>query len=103
MKQTRKGRNWHFGMKLHIGTDQRGIVHTVKATAASVADITQLPDLLHGHRSADNCSRQGPGVRCEALWRSSPDQLSLDLRALNPLVITTSANRSVTPTCADLP
>ena len=48
MKQTRKGRNWHFGMKLHIGTDQRGIVHTVKATAASVADITQLPDLLHG-------------------------------------------------------
>ena len=48
MKQTRKGRNWHFGMKLHIGTDKRGIVHTVKATAASVADITQLPDLLHG-------------------------------------------------------
>ena len=28
MKQTRKGRNWHFGMKLHIGADQRGIVHT---------------------------------------------------------------------------
>ena len=48
MKQTRKGRNWHFGMKLHVGTDRRGIVHTVKATAASVADITQLPDLLHG-------------------------------------------------------
>src|SRR5580698_4960287 len=48
MKQTRKGRNWFFGMKLHVGTDQRGIVHTVRATAASVADITQLPDLLHG-------------------------------------------------------
>ena len=48
MKQTRKGRNWHFGMKLHIGADKRGIVHTVRATAASVADITQLPDLLHG-------------------------------------------------------
>ena len=48
MKQTRKGRNWHFGMKLHIGADQRGIVHTVRATAASVADVTQLPDLLHG-------------------------------------------------------
>src|SRR5260221_2158282 len=48
MKQTRKGRNWYFGMKLHVGTDQRGIVHTVRATAASVADITQLPDLLHG-------------------------------------------------------
>jgi IS5 family transposase len=48
MKQTRKGKNWHFGMKLHIGTDQRGIVHTVRATDAAVADITQLPELLHG-------------------------------------------------------
>jgi IS5 family transposase len=48
MKQPRKGGNWHFGMKLHIGADQRGIVHTVRATAASVTDITQLPDLLHG-------------------------------------------------------
>jgi transposase, IS5 family len=48
MKQTRKGRNWHFGMKLHIGTDRRGIVHTVRATDAGVSDITQLPDLLHG-------------------------------------------------------
>jgi len=48
MKQTHKGKNWHFGMKLHIGADKRGIVHTVRATAANVADITQLPDLLHG-------------------------------------------------------
>jgi IS5 family transposase len=48
MKQTRKGKNWHFGMKLHIGADKRGIVHTVRATAANVADITQLPELLHG-------------------------------------------------------
>ena len=35
-------------MKLHIGADWRGIVHTVRATDAGVADITQLPDLLHG-------------------------------------------------------
>jgi len=48
MKQTRKGRNWHFGMKLHIGTDKQGIVHTVRATDAAVADVTQLPELLHG-------------------------------------------------------
>jgi len=48
MKQTRKGRNWYFGMKLHVGTDPRGIVHTVKATDAAVADITQLPNLVHG-------------------------------------------------------
>ncbi|MGB8364356.1 MAG: IS5 family transposase [Rhizomicrobium sp.] len=48
MKQTRKGRNWHFGMKLHIGADPRGIVHTVTATNAAAADISQLPELLHG-------------------------------------------------------
>ncbi len=48
MKQTRKGKNWYFGMKLHVGTDPRGIVHTVRATHAGVADITQLPELLHG-------------------------------------------------------
>jgi len=35
-------------MKLHIGADTRGLVHTVRATDAAVADITQLPELLHG-------------------------------------------------------
>jgi IS5 family transposase len=48
MKQTRKGNQWYFGMKFHIGTDRRGIVHTVRATNAAAADITQLPDLLRG-------------------------------------------------------
>lgn len=52
MKQTRKGKNWHFGMKLHIGTDRRGIVHSVKATHAAASDIGQLGDLLHGEESA---------------------------------------------------
>jgi IS5 family transposase len=48
MKQTRKGKNWHFGMKLHIGTDRRGTVHSVKATHAAESDIKQMPNLLHG-------------------------------------------------------
>ncbi len=48
MTQTRKGNQWYFGMKVHIGTDRRGIVHTVTTTTAKEADITQLPDLLHG-------------------------------------------------------
>lgn len=48
MKQTRKGKNWHFGMKLHIGTDRRGIFHSLKATHAAESDIKQLPHLLHG-------------------------------------------------------
>jgi IS5 family transposase len=48
MHQARKGREWHFGMKAHIGTDRRGIVHSLTTTAANVGDITQLPQLLHG-------------------------------------------------------
>lgn len=48
MRHTRKGNNWHFGMKLHVGTDRRGIVHSVSATHAATADITQMNELLHG-------------------------------------------------------
>jgi IS5 family transposase len=48
MHQTQKGKDWHFGMKAHIGTDRHGIVHSLTTTAANVADITMLPELLHG-------------------------------------------------------
>ena len=37
MHRTRKGNRWHFGMKLHVGTDPRGLVHHLEGTAASVA------------------------------------------------------------------
>ena len=52
MKQTRKGNQWYFGMKLHIGTDPKGRVHRVVATHAATADITQLDELLHGEERA---------------------------------------------------
>lgn len=48
MRSTRKGRSWHFGMKLHVGTDTNGLVHTVVGTDAARADIKELPNLLHG-------------------------------------------------------
>lgn len=49
MHQTRKGNQWFFGMKAHIGVDSRTkIIHAVAATAANVHDATCLPDLLHG-------------------------------------------------------
>jgi IS5 family transposase len=48
MKQTKKGNNWHFGMKIHVGTDRRGVVHSLAATHAAAADITQMNALLHG-------------------------------------------------------
>ena len=49
MHQTKKGNQWHFGMKAHVGVDaQSGLVHTVIATAANVNDVTQAGALLHG-------------------------------------------------------
>ena len=49
MHQTKKGNQWHFGMKAHIGVDdESGLVHHVECTAANVADVTQLHKLLHG-------------------------------------------------------
>jgi IS5 family transposase len=49
MHQTKKGNQWHFGMKAHIGVDvASGLVHTVVGTAANEADITQTAALLHG-------------------------------------------------------
>ena len=48
MKQTKKGNTWHFGMKVHVGTDKKGLVHSLTTTNAAVGDITQLPNLVHG-------------------------------------------------------
>src|SRR5512140_2917561 len=49
MHQTKKGNQWYFGMKAHIGRDsQTKLIHSVAATAANVHDSQVLPDLLHG-------------------------------------------------------
>jgi IS5 family transposase len=49
MHQTKKGNQWHFGMKAHIGVDvDSGLVHTVTTTPANEADIEQVEELLHG-------------------------------------------------------
>jgi IS5 family transposase len=49
MHQTRKGNQWFFGMKAHVGVDSRTkLIHSVAATAANVADSRMLPELLHG-------------------------------------------------------
>ena len=52
MHQTKKGNQWYFGMKAHIGCDdESGLVHTVVSTAANVSDISQTAELLHGEES----------------------------------------------------
>jgi len=53
MHQTRKGNQWHFGMKAHIGVDvASGVVHTLTGTAANEADINQTAAVLHGREEA---------------------------------------------------
>src|SRR5450432_685764 len=52
MHQTKKGKQWYFGMKAHVGVDSKTkIIHTAVATAANVADATMLADLLHGEET----------------------------------------------------
>ena len=68
MHQTKKGNQWHFGMKAHIGVDaDSGLVHTVVGTAANVNDVTQAHALVHGAETdvfAD-AGYQGVGKRAE--------------------------------------
>jgi transposase, IS5 family len=53
MHQTKKGNEWHFGMKAHIGVDAvSGLVHTVVGTAANVSDVSEAANLLQGEESS---------------------------------------------------
>jgi IS5 family transposase len=52
MHQTKKGNQWYFGMKVHIGVDKdTGLIHSVETTAANVHDLTPAADLLHGEET----------------------------------------------------
>lgn len=48
MHQAQKNKQWHFGMKVHVGTSKQGLVHSLATGPANEADITRLDDLLHG-------------------------------------------------------
>ncbi len=51
MHQTRKGKDWYFGMKFHIGASKQGVVHSLATGPAHEADITRVDELLHGQES----------------------------------------------------
>ena len=72
MHQTKKGNQWHFGMKAHIGVDSdTGIVHSMTATAANAHDITEAHNLLHGGETVvwGDAGYQGVHKREENLGR----------------------------------
>jgi IS5 family transposase len=67
MHQTKKGNQWYFGMKAHIGADRDSkLVHTVVATAANVADITKTVELLHGEEHQVHADAGYTGVEKRA-------------------------------------
>ena len=52
MHQTKKGNQWYFGMKVHLGVDsESGLIHSVETTAANVHDLTPAAELLHGEET----------------------------------------------------
>ncbi len=82
MHQTKKGNQWYFGMKAHIGADRdSGLVHTVVGTAANVNDVTVGNDLLHGkekdvfadagYQGADGRPQARTGVNWHVAMRPS--------------------------------
>jgi IS5 family transposase len=73
MKSTRKGNQWYFGMKAHIGVDSRSkLIHNMEATAANVHDSQVLPKLLHGKESRVWGDRAYSGQR-EAIRKRAPN------------------------------
>jgi len=67
MHQTRKGNQWYFGMKAHIGADRDSkLVHTVVVTAAHVADVTKTAELLHGQEQQVHADAGYTGVEKRA-------------------------------------
>ena len=51
MNQTKKGNQWYFGMKVHLGTDTQGRSHSIAVTEASAHDSTMMDELLHGQET----------------------------------------------------
>jgi transposase, IS5 family len=80
MHQTKKGNQWYFGMKAHVGVDAKeGHVHSLCSTAASVADKHMLPDLLHGDERKvwGDGGYQGQG---EAIRAAAPEAQDMTSR-----------------------
>ena len=75
MKQSKKGQQWYFGMKCHIGVDaDSGLVHTVRGTTGSVGDVVEANSLLHGEEAEawGDAGYQGaskrPDARSDVQW-----------------------------------
>jgi IS5 family transposase len=79
MHQVKKGNQWYFGMKAHVGVDSKhGIVHSAEATAANIADSKMLPELLHGNERKvwGDAAYQGQGEKIRQRAPKAQDMTS---------------------------
>jgi transposase, IS5 family len=87
MKQSKKGNQWYFGMKAHIGVDaESGLVHSVRGTSGNVNDVVEANSLLHGeedvvfadsgYRGANKRPDAKPGVEWSGRLRVAPVRAS---------------------------
>jgi transposase, IS5 family len=79
MHQVKKGNQWYFGMKAHVGVDSKqGIVHSAEATAANIADSRMLPELLHGNERKvwGDAAYQGQGEKIRGKAPRAQDMTS---------------------------
>ena len=87
MHQTRKGQQWFFGMKLHIGVDsETGLAHSAVVTAANVHDKHPLPDLLHGQeqRVYGDCAYASQAKLIQAKAPAAVDMTNKTVRPGSP-------------------
>ena len=91
MKQTKKGNAWHFGMKMHVGSDTRGRVHSVVVTDASVHDSVVMEDCLHGGEEVV----YGDKAYASEVRQQEVEALSIDWR------VNRKARRGKKLSCAD--
>ena len=83
MHQTRKGKQWHFGMKAHIGVDaESGLVHSVHATAANESDVAHTHELLHGEEAQAFADAGYTGVekRAEIVQAQADGEIRADIK-----------------------
>ena len=72
MHQTKKGNQWYFGMKVHIGVDKdTGLIHSVETTAANVHDLTPAAELLHVRRLLSTPTPATKGSKSDPKWKET--------------------------------
>lgn len=95
MKQTQKHGSWYFGMRVHVGTDPRGLVHSLTTTHAASSELFELPHLLHGEErvlygdqgywnAGDRAACEAAGIRYRVNRRGHYKQpLTAQWKAIN--------------------